>query len=125
MSKFSPTKLQKIRENKNLTNKEIANALEITESGVSKLFCGIRSNPQIEFLVKLADYLKCGVDDFIDYDDENKINNKDKTIIRLSEIIYENQSLYKLFKHCKDLSNDELKALINVVTTFKEQPWVQ
>lgn len=125
MSKFSSEKLMKIKERKNLTYQEIAEAMKMAPNGVSKLFCGIRSNPQISFLVELADYLKCGVDDFIDYDSDNVLGNSNKNIVRISETIAENDTLYKLFKYCKDLSKDELKALINIVTTFKEQPWVQ
>ena len=125
MSKFSSEKLVKIKEKKNLSNQEIADALKITPNGVSKLLCGIRKNPQIDFLIELADYLKCGVDDFIDYDSDNTLANKDKDVVRISESISENETLYKLFRYCRDLSKDELKALITVVATFKDQPWVK
>ncbi len=125
MSKLSKEKMNELKKLYHVNFSQMGKALGKNANSLSKLFTDERPNPQIDHLIELADYMGCTVDDFIEYDKGQIGFDKDKRITQISQWIYENDTLHRLLKYCKDLSKDELKALINVVTTFKEQPWIQ
>ena len=70
MSKLSKEKLNEIKQSKNYTSKEIAEKTGIPKSTVEKIFGGFSKNPTLDILLKIADILDCGLDDFIEYGKE-------------------------------------------------------
>ncbi len=58
------TMLKKLRKQKRITQREVADALHISQTSVSKYERG-ESEPDIEMLIKMADYFHVTVDEFI------------------------------------------------------------
>lgn len=57
-------KIKKRRQELGITQKHIANALDVNPSHISNIECG-RANPSLTALVKIANVLECSVDYFI------------------------------------------------------------
>lgn len=119
MSKLSTEKMKQIARSKNLIYEKIANDMNVSKSNISKVFGGFRKNMQFKFLLELADYLGCTIDDFVDYDvnNENFYNTKE---LNIAARIYNNKKLYNLFSSCEQLSDEELDILNRFVRTFKK-----
>ena len=91
MPKFSLEKLNEIKNSQYLTFKDIAESTGIPYSTVSKIFGGFNPNPSIESLLKIAEALECGIDDFIEYEKNPKSPYySDRQIDKIAQEIYEN-----------------------------------
>ncbi len=64
------TKLKKLRKEKKLTQREVADALHISQTSVSKYERG-ESEPDIEMLIRMSDYFGVTVDEFVRGNFEN------------------------------------------------------
>ena len=58
------TMLKRLRKQKKLTQREVADALHISQTSVSKYERG-ESEPDLEMVIKMADYFKVTVDEFV------------------------------------------------------------
>ncbi len=58
------TMLKNLRKQNNLTQREVADALHISQTSVSKYERG-ESEPDIEMLIKMSDFFNVTVDEFI------------------------------------------------------------
>lgn len=70
MKKFK-NNLKQILEEKQMTQKEFAEKMGISPSGVSRYVCGNRM-PQGKFLIKAAKILGVGVDKLFDFEKEGE-----------------------------------------------------
>lgn len=115
MPKFSIEKLNEIRNSKGYTLKELAELTQIPHSTISKIFAGFNKNPSIDSLQKIANVLECGIDDFLNYDIEPKSPYyADRQTNKIAQEIYENKDLRILFDASKNLSPEDIQAIIEI-----------
>lgn len=126
MSKLNIEKIKQIKESFAYTQKDIEAKTKISKGAIGDVMSPKKeSNPTIFTLLELADLFECTVDDFIDYDKQNKAYFSEGKISRIAEYIYENPDLHALFNSCLNLTSDELKVLNECIKTFKQQHWLQ
>lgn len=115
MDNLNIDKLNEMRESKGYTLKELANLTQIPHSTISKIFAGFNKNPSLDSLQKIARALECGVDDFINYEVEPKsAYYTDRQTSEIAQEIYENKNLRILFDASKNLSPDDIQAVIEI-----------
>lgn len=115
MDNLNIDKLNEIRKLKGYTLKELAKLTQIPHSTISKIFAGFNKNPSLSSLKKIARVLECCVDDFINHEIEtNSAYYKDKQIYKISQEIYKNEKLKILLDVSKDLSQDDIQAVIEI-----------
>lgn len=115
MPKFSIEKLHEVKNSKGLTLKEISEITQIPHSTISKIFGGFNKNPSIEAVQKIANALECGIDDFIEYEQQPKSAYfTDRQTGRIAQDIYENPDLRILFDASKNLSPEDIKAVVEI-----------
>nr|DAY57643.1 MAG TPA: helix-turn-helix domain protein [Caudoviricetes sp.] len=120
MPKFSIEKLNEIRNSKGYTLKELAEMTDIPHSTISKIFAGFNKNPSIEAVQKIANALECGIDDFIEYESEPKSPYyTDRQTGKIAQEIFENKDLRILFDASKDLSPEDIKAVVEIAKRIK------
>lgn len=115
MPKFSIDKLNELKNAKKYTLKFISIESGIPQSTISKIFGGFNKNPTIDALQKIAKVLGCGVDDFIEYEEEPKSPYYlDRKTGQMAQEIYENPNLRILFDASKNLSPEDINAIVEV-----------
>lgn len=115
MSNINLNKLNEIKESKGYTLKEISNLTQIPHSSISKIFAGFNKNPTIDVLQKIANALGCGIDDFINYEVEPKsAYYTDRQTNEIAQEIYENKDLRILFDASKNLSPEDIQAVVEI-----------
>ena len=115
MPKFSIEKLNEIKNTKGLTLKEIAEMTGIPHSTISKIFGGFNNNPSIDAVQKIANALECGIDDFIEYETQPKSPYyTDRQTGKIAQDIYENPNLRILFDASKNLSPEDIQAVVEI-----------
>jgi len=80
--------IRKIRENKSLSQKEVAITMGIAPTQYSRLE-NSKANPTVDTLVKIAQALDVSVDSIINGEDDplNEVNIKDKSLIEKVKMI--------------------------------------
>lgn len=121
MAKLSIEKMQKIRETADLTYKEIAEITGISESSITKLFGGFQVNPSIDSLVKIAEALKCEVDDFIERETEpTSPYYLDKKTAEIAQDLAERPELNAALRAMRDLPPEDIKNITGIVEKMKK-----
>lgn len=100
-------KIRKLRLSKDITQKELADQLNVSFQTVSKWENNI-NEPDLASLKKIANIFNCPIDFFFE-DDEEKINNS------LENISKENES-----KEVKEETKEEIKEEVKKVERLKE-----
>lgn len=115
MPRLSKEKLNELKNSKNFTAKNIAEKSGIPKSTIEKIFGGFNKNPTIDSLQKIAKVLDCGIDDFIEFDQEpSSPFYTDRIIEKLSYSLYEKPELKLLIQKAQYLSVDDINLLINL-----------
>ena len=70
---FKMENLEKIREKKNITQTKLSVEIEVSQELISHYEIG-KSKPNIENLIKLADYFNCSTDYLLERTDNPKMN---------------------------------------------------
>ena len=73
-------KIKERRKAVGITQEYIANVLDVNPSHISNIECG-RANPSLTALVKIANILHCGVDDFVGGEYTYKTDNETETTL--------------------------------------------
>ena len=121
-------KLQELRKKKNLTQEELANALFVSRTAISKWESG-RGYPSIDSLKEISRYFCVSIDELIcadeivsaavsekqDYKESIKwlikiVNEKKEELdnIRNHSLITAYRELGKIYRDCKEVQNNEL-----------------
>lgn len=120
MPKFSIEKMQEIRKSANLTYKNLAELTGISESTITKIFGGFNKNPTLSYLRKIADALKCSLDDFYEWESEpTSPYYYDRKTAELAQEIHDNPEYRILLDATRDLTPEQLKTIINVANAIK------
>lgn len=106
------------RKAKGLTQKQLAELVDVSESQISQIETGKRK-PGFETLLKLGEALDCTVQDLFD-DEKNPATGSDgeeenKEVIILSEL---SEKQRKLIKEILQLSDQEATALLPITEAF-------
>ena len=95
MNTFKMSNLKKIREDKNITQTKLSTEIEVSQELISHYEIG-QSKPNIENLIKLADYFNCSTDYLLNRTDNPILLKSASTAnIRLNEFITKYQMLDK------------------------------
>lgn len=105
-----PSNLKELREQNNLSQKELASYIGINRSTLSYYESG-QSEPTLTNLIKLSNYFDCSIDSLVFglNNQENLNSNKYNTYtIKLNNIIsqLENLNIQKLISNIKDIKSD-------------------
>lgn len=121
MAKLSVEKLNEFKRIKNLTNKKISEMTGISIATIDRLFSGANSNPNINLLKDLSIIFECTVDDFMEYDKDSPLADyyEKKETAKLAQELYENPEYRILFDATRDLSPEDLRAVIDIANRIK------
>ena len=110
-------KLKRLRENKNLLQKELANIIGISLSSISMYERGERQ-PDNETLKKFSKFFNVSIDYLLDNEikDETSIDDEMKEIDTLKKLLIKNGFMSK----DEDLTEKELDKLFQFVNANKE-----
>lgn len=93
-------KIKELMSSKDITQRELANAIQIKESAMSRYISGDRK-PRIDILTKIARYFNVSIDELMD---ESSIN---ADFMELRGLVARNAS---------KLSNEEIKELLSILS---------
>lgn len=121
MSNLSVEKLNDYKRIKNLTNKKIAELTGISIATIDRLFSGANTNPNINLLRSLSNIFECTIDDFMDYDENSPLADyyENKETAKLAQEIHDNPEYRILLDATRDLTPEQLQAVINVANAIK------
>lgn len=107
---FKMDNLRKLREKKNITQTRLSVEIEVSQEIISHYEIG-ESKPNIDNLIKIADFFHCSTDYLLNRtDNPSMVNDIDKNNAETSDLIYKYNSLSAENK--KNL-NKYLEFLIN------------
>ncbi|BAH07571.1 helix-turn-helix domain-containing protein [Clostridium kluyveri] len=119
-------RLKKLRNEKNLLQKEIAKKLKITTSAYGFYEQGKRT-PDTEILNKIAEFYNVSIDYLLGRtnirDSADKITNSLNSNPELSEFwnsLRNREDLQLLFKQTKDLSPKNINQIIRIIKAIKD-----
>ncbi len=101
-------KLKEIRKRKNVSQKDLGQLINTTPEAISKYERRI-SDPSIENLIKMADYLEVSVDTLVGHD---------ANIVDLTLMDENRRNL--ITKIANELSDDEVSRLLGFMYSFKK-----
>ena len=129
MSEFNEM-LKQIRLKRGLSQKEVAEKLEITPASYN-LYENGKRNPNIDMLKKIANFFNVDIDFLIGYTPQESSeacsskNNEhyyyDDETRQIAQEAFENPELRTLFKVARDIPPERLRAHIEFMKTLKEQ----
>lgn len=94
-------KIKELMNSRNVSQRELANELNITESAMSRYISGERK-PRVDILTKLARYFDVSIEELIGV--ENEISD----FMELRGLVARSAS---------SLTNDEIKELLNILSS--------
>ena len=94
-------KIKELMNSRNVSQRELANAINITESAMSRYISGERK-PRVDILTKLARYFDVSIEELIGV--ENEISD----FMELRGLVARSAS---------SLTNDEIKELLNILSS--------
>lgn len=98
-------KLKELRLSRNDSINELAKKAGVAQSYISNIEMG-NTNPTIEKISKILSVYNISLPDFFKEEDEEEILNGDLNI---------------LLQKAKDLSNDEINAIVELINAFKKK----
>lgn len=114
MPKLCKEKLNELKRSKNYTAAEIAKRTGLPKSTIDKIFGGFNKNPTLDSLERIARVLDCGIDDFLEYENEPASPfYVDRVVNKISLSFSENPKLKLLFDISKKLNSDDVEMLIS------------
>lgn len=118
-------RISKLRQDKGLTQAELAKALQITRSALS-LYELNKREPDTVILGKIANYFGVSVDFLICRTDTptDKITNHlsdDPELAEFWEILKEREDLQLFFKQTKNLSPADIKKVMRIIKAIEDE----
>ena len=108
---FKMENLKKLREKRNITQTKLSVEIEVSQEIISHYEIG-QSKPNIDNLLKIADFFNCSTDYLLNRTDNPSINaNNDNN--EITDIIYKYNSL-------SNEKKAQFKSFLNYLTTLKE-----
>lgn len=121
MPKLSKERLNELKQSKNYTFKDIANKTGIPQSTIAKIFGGFNTNPTIDNLKKIAKTLDCGIDDFLEYENQpSAVFYTDRISAKISQNLQEKPQLKPLFDLVKNLDEADIELLTAIAKRLKK-----
>lgn len=94
-------KIKKLMNSKNVSQRDLAKAISINESAMSRYISGERT-PRIDILTKIARYFNVSIEELIDESPENE------NFMELRGLVARSASV---------LTNEEIKELLNILSS--------
>lgn len=108
---FKMKNLKKLREEKNMTQTRLSIEIEVSQEIISHYEIG-ESKPNIDNLIKIADFFNCSTDYLLNRTDNPSINASNDNN-EITDIIYKYNSL-------SDENKTQFKCFLNYLITLKE-----
>lgn len=122
-----PERLKKLRKEKNLYQKELAEILGVSRPTISQYEAGTR-RPDNETLEKLADYFKVSIDYLLGRTDERSPVDKiksaisdDQELMSFWDELSKRDDLRILLKQSKDLDPKHIRELLRHIKMIQEE----
>lgn len=97
-------KIKERRQYLGITQEAIANYLDVNPSHISNIERG-RANPSLTILIKIANYLQCSVDCFIN-EEYTYLNNQSETI---------DDKIMDKIRYCSDEKKQKILKMIDII----------
>lgn len=114
-------RIKELREKKGITQKELANALNVTQTAITYWETGKRE-PSAEIIEKIATYFDVTPAYIMGWEDskpENYYLNEKTT--KIAQDIFENKELRLLFDAARDAEPEDLEAVHNMLLALKRK----
>ena len=120
MPELNLNKMKEILKSKNMTYDELSEKTQISKSTISKIFGGFNTNPTLKYLKSIATALDCSIDDFFEWEVEpTSPYYLDRKTAQLAQEIHDNPNYRMLFDATKNLSPEDLQAVIDIANRIK------
>lgn len=120
MSELSLEKMKEILKSKGLNYDELSEKTGISKSTISKIFGGFNTNPTLKYLKAIASALECSIDDFFVWEQEpTSPYYLDRKTAEIAQEIHDNPEYRILFDATKDLTPEQVQAVISVANSIK------
>ena len=120
MPELSIEKMKEILKAKNMTYDSLAEKTGMSKSSIAKIFGGFNENPTMKFLKAIANALECSMDDFFEWDEEpTSPYYLDRQTAKIAQEIHDNPEYRILFDATKDLTPEQVQAVISVANSIK------
>lgn len=120
MPELSIEKMKEILKAKNMTYDSLAEKTGMSKSSIAKIFGGFNENPTMKFLKAIANALECSMDDFFEWDEEpTSPYYLDRQTAKIAQEIHDNPEYRILFDATKDLTPEQIQAVISVANSIK------
>lgn len=120
-------RLRQLREEKEMTQKDIANIVGTTDNAIGNYERGTRM-PDAEMLTRLSSIFDVSIDYLLGRTDirnaEDKISNAltdDPELLEFWEELKERPELQLLFKQTRELSDKDIRWLIRIIKTIEDE----
>lgn len=112
-NKFKMENLKALREQKNMTQVKLSTEVEVSQELISHFEKG-KSKPNVENLIKLADYFNCSTDYLLQRTNvPTLIKNFDKQDIEIAELVNKYNSL-------DNKKKEKLRCFLDFLTDYKK-----
>lgn len=112
--------MKEILKAKNMTYDSLAEKTGMSKSSIAKIFGGFNENPTMKFLKAIANALECSMDDFFEWDEEpTSPYYLDRQTAKIAQEIHDNPEYRILFDATKDLTPEQIQAVISVANSIK------
>ena len=115
--------LKKLRKDNNMTQKELADKLDIARTTLANYEQGTRF-PDKETLLSIADFFDVSLDYLVGRSPADKIKkalSEDEELLEFWEELKDREDLQLMFKQTKDLSPDTIQQIISIIKTFEKE----
>lgn len=113
-------KLKLLREEKNLTQNDLAKLLNVSKANISRYESGIRQ-PSIETIIRIAKFFNVSIDWLFGRSNiksfssvSGKPRDFDSLDLEILEFIKENKSVYQMIKEVKSSSKIKVKLICDI-----------
>lgn len=118
------TRLRKLRENKDLTQEELAKAIGVTRSSLASWETG-RREPDFETVSKLADFFNVSVDYLLGRDDNSSQDDRqyviDDDALEYLDELHKRPEMKTLFDVSRKASKEDIETAIAIIEALKKK----
>lgn len=113
-------KLTELRKSRGISQKELANYIDVSPSLVGMYEQG-RRKPSFEILEAIADYFNVNIDTLYGKDEFDFPYYEDPDVSEYAQAIKDNPNLRILFDASKDMSKADIDFVINTIEMLKKR----
>lgn len=123
---MSYIRINELRKQKGLTNKELSDISGVPFGTISKISAGITKIPNVKTMKAIADALGCTLEELDEYCNNDHENSTEKSnyylndeVEQMAQEIYDNPELRILFDASRKLEKEDILTVVSLVKRMK------